>query len=83
MANFNQFMRKVNNATHKDVPVLKRASNIAAGITAALAGPLAPVTEGTSAAVAAGVNAINQLVQSLKGTMVVRHARTAGVVSFT
>jgi hypothetical protein len=65
MANFNQFMRKVNNATHKAIPLLKKASNIAAGVTAALSGPLAPATEGTSAAVAAGVNAINQLVQSL------------------
>ena len=65
MANFNQFMRKANNATHKAIPVMKKASNVAAGITAALAGPLAPATEGTSAAVAAGVNAINQLVQAL------------------
>jgi hypothetical protein len=65
MANFNQIMRKVNNATHKAIPVLKKASNIAAGLTGALAGPLAPATEGTSVALAAGVNAINQLVHAL------------------
>ena len=65
MANFNQFMRKVNNATHKAIPVLKKAAAITAGVASALAGPLAPATEGTSEALAVGVNAINRLVQSL------------------
>jgi hypothetical protein len=65
MPDFNQFMRRVNNSTQKAIPVMKKASNIAAGVAAALAGPLAPVTEGTSEAVAAGVSAINRLVQAL------------------